>query len=821
MTSTPTRLLAKSYDRQRYSERPPDYALLTQHSRDVAIACSALAQRVGPRALDVCGLDRSHLHRLTEVLRLNGWIQDLGKANSHFQAMVSGQPEIRQMVRHETISGLLPWLDPRLRGWLSPIADALLPAIWGALGHHRKFDDQTRPDVGAALTVHVAHPDFAAILQDLAHDLGLPPPPSFERDFSLGSSKRDGADHAAGPLLYRMIDEFRQAEGDYHDETARRLLALIKGFGIAADVVASAVARPRSGQRAASYSIAGFIEQGLSVGLTVSDLDALVRRWAWDHYEQPGTLRDETQLPPGFQTRPFQDQVAESSSLVTLAEAGCGSGKSLAAYLWARRWCERRTTLGCQNFRMFFCLPTTGTTTEHYKDYALESGIPASLAHSRAQVDLHTLAQTADQEEIETSEPQRQLASSIAAAQALHAERQKIEALALWAAPIVVTTADTVLGLMANALRPLCSLPALVQSGIVFDEVHAFDDHLFGHLLVFLKNFPGLPVLLMTASLPAERRRALLQVRPDLAVVAGPPDLEELERYLCVDGDEDLAWLTVEQCWFRSPAAKILWVRNRVDWANDTFARARERFPGKPIDVYHSRFRYKDRSARHRRVIDRFKRKGEPALLVATQVAEMSLDLSADLLITDEAPVPSLIQRLGRLNRSATPQRPSVPNAVVVSVGSSDELPYAKETLGVSREWRGSLSQLHRALSQRDLAVQFESLDSAAGFDYKAAEENAYFFGVPDRSGLWRTRPGKTRGDGYTIAVLLGRDVAGLGAKEPDSGWLRAHEVSIPFRQSVIGWSRRSGAPVAPKEAIAYDYDEATREGTGAQWCET
>ena len=38
---------------------------------------------------------------------------------------------------------------------------------------------------------------------------------------------------------------------------------------------------------------------------------------------------------------------------------------------------------------------------------------------------------------------------------------------------------------------------------------------------------------------------------------------------------------------------------------------------------------------------------------VCSQVAEMSLDLSADLLVTDLAPAPALIQRLGRLNRRA------------------------------------------------------------------------------------------------------------------------------------------------------------------------
>src|SRR5262245_32374989 len=107
----------------------------------------------------------------------------------------------------------------------------------------------------------------------------------------------------------------------------------------------------------------------------------LINRWAWERSDLDPPLRDKSSLPPDFTIRPFQTAVAESSSELTLAQAGCGSGKSLAAYLWARKWCERLTAEGRTNFRLFFCLPTTGTTTEHFKDYALESGVDASLTH--------------------------------------------------------------------------------------------------------------------------------------------------------------------------------------------------------------------------------------------------------------------------------------------------------------------------------------------------------------------------------------------------------------------------------------------------------
>lgn len=276
---------------------------------------------------------------------------------------------------------------------------------------------------------------------------------------------------------------------------------------------------------------------------------------------------------------------------MTLAQAGCGSGKSLAAYMSARTWCQRAAETGRTNFRVFFCLPTTGTTTEHFRDYALESGLDTSLCHARASVDLRTMAATAVQEE--ASEEERDTAT--AARTALQAERDKIESLALWSTPLVVTTVDTVLGLMSNARRAIYSLPAIMCSAIVFDEIHAFDEQLFGHLLIFLKHFPRLPVLLMTASLPEERRRAIAHVRPDLCVIHGPEEFETLRRYLINDSaTDDDTWQAVEQCLVAH--GKVLWVRNRVDWANHTFAECRKRYPGVYVDLYHSRFRYKDRN---------------------------------------------------------------------------------------------------------------------------------------------------------------------------------------------------------------------------------
>ncbi|MDC3952630.1 CRISPR-associated helicase Cas3' [Polyangium jinanense] len=809
--AVPRRLLAKSFHGPR--DAPPDHALLTQHSRDVAQACRSISRVAGPAALRAAGLPEAWLDRFTRALCADGWMQDLGKANEHFQAMVGGQPEITQLLRHEAISGLLVWQYAPLRAWLDELGEDLVLALWGAVGHHRKFDASLAPALGAPATIYAAHEDFKAILEGMAEDLGLGSPPRIERHLVLGRARAGACDLDVSRDLKAMQGDFRDHEDTFAEESARRLLALVKAFGIAADVTASAL--PRRVATNEPVEIEPFVEEQLSTGLDAEALRRLVHRWAWDRAAPPDAERDETRLPPGFIVRPFQEEVAKSTSRLTLAEAGCGSGKSLAAYLWAEQWCARFHERGERPMRMFFCLPTTGTTTEHFKDYALEAGVGAALAHGRARIDLRTIARTAQQEDATETASRAQ--------DALAAELAKIDALSLWDTPLVVSTADTVLGVMSNALRALCALPAIVQSCIVFDEIHAFDDPLFGHLLIFLKTFPNLPVLLMTASLPEARRRALAEIRPDLVIVPGPAELEALPRYeLRRADDEEAAWSAVTA--HVKDGGKVLWVRNQVASANETYEQGRRRLPGAAVEVYHSRFRYNDRSRRHRRVVDNFKGGRGGTLLVATQVAEMSLDLSADLLVTDVAPVPSLIQRLGRLNRRADPSRPPDPKPAYVCAPKDGPKPYEADALHAGWAWVDRLRALGRPLSQRDLAAHFAGSATEPGVDLDAAEKDAFFVGVPGHSGVWRTRPGTTRGEGYTASVVLGNDLRAYrntpGRDVPDRDWLREHEVAIPIRNEMFGWDRVSGVLIAPTDAVLYDYDEKTHEGTGAQWRE-
>lgn len=435
------------------------------------------------------------------------------------------------------------------------------------------------------------------------------------------------------------------------------------------------------------------------------------------------------------------------------------------------------------------------------------------------------------QETAAQEEGQGQSNPSKQAEEMLKAQADKLESLDLWGTPLVVGTADTVLGLMANARRSAYNFPALMQSAIVFDEIHAYDEELFGLLLVFLETFPKIPVLLMTASLPEARREAINRVRADLRVVKGPCDHEVRRRYATpkILSEAD-AWEHIRDCLSNSSLGKVLWVRNQVDWAVQAYRQCHTRLQDlRPfIGLYHSRFRYKDRARVHAEVIEKFRSEREPCVLVATQVAEMSLDLSADLLVTDLAPIPSLIQRLGRLNRFAEadwgPSGMSIFCEPPVSdrTKQPDPFPYLECDLKQSREWLKTLMKEDRRLSQRDLSEAFSGFDVGQTVALQEARQRAVFV-----SGLWQTTRASTRGEGYTIPVVLREDFENYPKdKHRDStyrrGWLREHEVSIPIRAEMCGWEVFGQTPIAPRNAVIYglidDQDPAKR--TGAAWAD-
>ena len=127
--------------------------------------------------------------------------------------------------------------------------------------------------------------------------------------------------------------------------------------------------------------------------------------------------------------------------------------------------------------------------------------------------------------------------------------------------------------------------------------------------------------------------------------------------------------------------AKVLVIRNTVSAAIDTqlaleevAADDREAFfalGGAPT-LHHGRFAVDDRRALDAEIERRLGKNGSAGglVVVGTQTLEQSLDIDADLLITDLCPADVLLQRIGRLHRRRRDNRPaaySSPTCIVLA----------------------------------------------------------------------------------------------------------------------------------------------------------
>ena len=104
------RLWAKSWDESKDGPAPP-HVFLQGHLRDVLLAADQVIDATGEDQLRAFGLSADDwIDRFRRVVRLAAAVHDLGKANSHFQGMVTGDASRigkRQGLRHEWVSWLI------------------------------------------------------------------------------------------------------------------------------------------------------------------------------------------------------------------------------------------------------------------------------------------------------------------------------------------------------------------------------------------------------------------------------------------------------------------------------------------------------------------------------------------------------------------------------------------------------------------------------------------------------------------------------------------------------------------------------------------
>ena len=251
--------------------------------------------------------------------------------------------------------------------------------------------------------------------------------------------------------------------------------------------------------------------------------------------------------------------------------------------------------------------------------------------------------------------------------------------------PAGVGTIDQALTAVLHSKHQSLRLLGLARKVLVVDEVHACDAYMQALLerLLEFHAMAGGSAILLSATLPQRMKESLLAAyargrscalaavtnapafplatswqsdAPDRIVQQAIETRDAVRRtvatHYCNDEAEVVA--AIEAALARGECA--CWMRNTVA---DALA-AQRLFEGKvspdKLILFHARFALGDRLDTEQCVLECFGPGSTPELragrlVIATQVAEQSLDADWDFLVTDLAPIDRVIQRAGRLRR--------------------------------------------------------------------------------------------------------------------------------------------------------------------------
>lgn len=338
--------------------------------------------------------------------------------------------------------------------------------------------------------------------------------------------------------------------------------------------------------------------------------------------------------------RPVQQAALDlADQTIAILRAPTGSGKTYAALLWAEHQVKTNKA-----DRLVIAMPTRFTSNALALSASKQMGA-VGLYHSSAWY--QQFADLSPNEQYQAKEIHRMAR--------------------FLATPVNVCTIDHLLiALTGTKEHHHHTFYFLANSAVVFDEADFYDPFVQANLVILLEVLRTLkvPVLIMSATVP-DSARQLYHV--ELPIQAAPAE----EKHAVVN--KEIRWSgKVERPEMgRSPIAQMLEAGHGIIYAN-TVARALQFYDYLeqsceekriPLILYHSRFTEPDKKRIEEELLDIL---GEKAwsqgakqgvsvrgIAILTQIGEMSVNISAPIMLSDVCPWDRLSQRIGRLVRFA------------------------------------------------------------------------------------------------------------------------------------------------------------------------
>ncbi len=429
--------------------------------------------------------------------------------------------------------------------------------------------------------------------------------------------------------------------------------------------------------------------------------------------------------------RPMQAAMAETGlGHLLILESETGSGKTEAAL-----WRFARLFQSGQVDSLYFALPTRVAATQLYErvhhfaqllwhDCGLGAPVVVRALSGYESADGQDKIRLPDFQVLWADHPDDQTA---------HLRWAAESSKRFLAAPLAVGTIDQALMAVLQVRHAHLRYGMLSRSLLVVDEVHASDAYMSALLAQLLKAHltAGGHALLLSATLGSSARHRYQKL---LSPRLEPPSLMQASTlpypllsdglHLCalpesgrsktvhwqledaIDSPERIAVLALETA---RQGAKVLIIRNTVPTAVATLQALEALAVKENMEdvlfqvqgvrtVHHSRYSREDRpmlDAAVQACMGKIRPVLKACIVVGTQTLEQSLDIDADLLITDLCPMDVMLQRVGRLHRHerALADRPQACHAahavVLLPEGHSLEACLAQPRHGLGRFKRG------------------------------------------------------------------------------------------------------------------------------------
>lgn len=315
-----------------------------------------------------------------------------------------------------------------------------------------------------------------------------------------------------------------------------------------------------------------------------------------------------------------------------------GSGKTDAALLWAEYQCQKNRA-----DRIIFAMPTRFTANALSISNA-EAISEVGLYHSSA---LFHRKKIKDDEE-EFIKKEQELA-------------RKLEM------PCVVTTIDHLCLCLTGTREDHHSIFfGMANSCVVIDEADFYDEFTQANIIVLLKvlRILEVPVLLMSATVPESAARYYEKSGfKNLKIFEDKTDYEKVRCSIKKHGQAEIPDDIAELLKRALNGEPTIIYANTVKRGQDYFRWFQKKIKDEdcflnPDDVvlYHSRYIESHKLEKETSLVellgkDAWKNGESRGVAILTQIGEMSVNISADLMISDLCPIDRLAQRAGRLSR--------------------------------------------------------------------------------------------------------------------------------------------------------------------------